>query len=349
MHIHRKLPKKTQRHEECEATSASSSQQQQPVANKPRNFFITEATKPVQFEFTGRYRIHHAVRVQQTADDETWPGGALWDAGWCLTQFIAAAALGTNTTGGPVTTHTSTYTSPSKVEWKRTATTQLPKRVMEALSIHPISECSVILELGCGVGLTGLVAAAALQAKTTILTDLDVVIRNVTLPNVLLNTEVESKKSARRIINKGKGEVIAMPLCWGDTEDAKRLRAFLDGLGQTERNINKQTHKPRSAMPSLVLIGDVAYQHTPGAPSHFEALVSTLKTFVDHNTIVIFATRVRMPASIDLLELLLEHYYEVVQPSLSAEEIEYNVFGNVKHNLSLHFLKLDQGKPTIKN
>jgi hypothetical protein len=97
-------------------------------------------------------------------------------------------------------------------------------------------------------------------------------------------------------------------------------------------------------MPSLILIGDVAYQHTPGAPSHFEALVSTLRKFVDHDTIILFATRVRMPASIDLLELLLEHFWEVVQPSLSAEEIEYKVFGNVKHNLNLHFLKLKPEK-----
>ena len=67
----------------------------------------------------------------------------------------------------------------------------------------------------------------------------------------------------------------------------------------------------------------MAYQHKPGAPSHFEILLSTLLKFATKpNTTIVFGTRMRMPASIDLLEMLREHFDEVVNPPVEAQELD---------------------------
>jgi len=67
----------------------------------------------------------------------------------------------------------------------------------------------------------------------------------------------------------------------------------------------------------------VAYQHKPGHPSHFHALLSTLLKFTTSaETVVIFGTRMRMPASHDLLMMIREHFDEVVDPPVEAHEID---------------------------
>jgi hypothetical protein len=55
--------------------------------NRPRNHLITDATHPVGFTFT-RFGSKHTVTVQQTAAEDTWPGGALWDLGVLLSQVL---------------------------------------------------------------------------------------------------------------------------------------------------------------------------------------------------------------------------------------------------------------------
>ena len=241
----------------------------------------------------------------------------------------------------------------------------VPFRVTEALRHHHprlLDGGALILELGCGVGLSGLVAAAALQAKAVVLTDLKVVIDKITQPNVVLNT-VEKKKTKHgggvRMIQNS--QVRAEALRWGDTQDEQAVATILESLAgqqQQQATIKRKSRKKkgvanapripqsssagdrRRGTPDLVLIGDVAYQHEPGAPSHFDALVSTLLRFVDdEHTLVWFGTRIRMPASVDLLQMLLVHFESVVEPAVTADEIEPNAFANVKHNMSVHFLR----------
>lgn len=340
--------------------------------NKPRNLMVTDATAPLQFAWTGKYRIHHCLTIEQTADQETWPGGAAWDCGWCLAQLLVGIAATTSLAS--ITTHLQKSTH---------RTIHLPTRVLAEQSRLTVRNASplLILELGCGVGLTGLVAAAALHAEAVVLTDLPIVIERVTQPNVLLNTTLEKKTNKqqvagagtrcgtntqqhqRRIINKGHSQVIATPLCWGNPEDEQAVASVLRGLDQTTTSSHqhslkgkgrkkKRTHTNTSestlpsnirtpGTPDLILIGDVAYQHEPGAPSHFDALVSTLLKFaVDDHTLVLFGTRIRMPASVDLTELLLEHFDSVVEPPISANEIEQTAFCSVKqNNMCLYFLR----------
>ena len=151
-----------------------------------------------------------------------------------------------NSNYGKAVTTTSTTTTTfdaerdgGKARHCHTTTFQLPSRVRQALSDrsknHNNSSFKVILELGCGVGLTGLVAAAAFcsDARATILTDLSCVVDRVTKPNVLQNTvpASSSKNSANatRIISKNGagGVVVAMPLCWGDVEDENAVERFM--------------------------------------------------------------------------------------------------------------------------
>ena len=47
-----------------------------------------------------------------------------------------------------------------------------------------------------------------------------------------------------------------------------------------------------------------------------------------------------MPASNDLLQLFLQDLEEVVVPPLAADEIDPASFGKVKHNMSIHFMRL---------
>ena len=125
--------------------------------------------------------------VDQTTEEETWPGGALWDIGVLLSKLLVAIS------------------SSSSCSEKDVPST---KRLKSCGIISPRWKNSSILELGCGVGLTGLVGAA-LGAKLTMLTDLSVVVEKVTRPNL------EKNKSSFRSGQK----IMALPLCWGDEED----------------------------------------------------------------------------------------------------------------------------------
>jgi predicted nicotinamide N-methyase len=193
------------------------------------------------------------------------------------------------------------------------------------------------------------------------LTDLAVVIERVTGINVQLNTIAGGSAISNAIvrprrINKGNGTVVAIPLCWGNEEDEVAVTALLESLataaapakGKFRRKKKGSAPEPgtiaqealsrQPGVPDLVLIGDVAYQHKPGAPSHFDILMSTLLKFVDDHTIVMFGTRIRMAASNDLLDIFLEHFDEIVTPALRANEIDA-AFAGVKHNMTIHFLQ----------
>ena len=45
--------------------------------NKPRNHLITDATSPYTFSYM-QYGQRKSITVNQTPEEETWPGGALW-------------------------------------------------------------------------------------------------------------------------------------------------------------------------------------------------------------------------------------------------------------------------------
>jgi hypothetical protein len=81
---------------------------------------------------------------------------------------------------------------------------------------------------------------------------------------------------------------------------------------QYSSNNNKSTTTPRSQRkqkrsnelltdqndvlgyhPDLIIIGDVAYQQKPGAPSHFDVLLSTVLKFAGNKTRIVFGTRMR--------------------------------------------------------
>jgi Lysine methyltransferase len=248
-----------------------------------------------------------------------------------------------------------------------------------------------VLELGCGVGLTGMVASVSLGATLTLLTDLAVVVDKVTQPNLQRNVKV-----LRQHTRGGGGIVKAVPLCWGCERDEASVRQMLRQLDPEATSVDAETaagdatidssHRPTKAggpalpsdgtnrprahypttpprrrrlpgMPDWILVGDVAYQHRPGAPSHFDALLSTLLSFTDASSssashvtdgepalhpsspIVVFATRIRMPASVDLLEMLRQHFDEIVDPPIRADEVDPDAFRDLKHNMTIHFLR----------
>lgn len=284
--------------------------------NKPRNHLIVDASTPFTFKYR-QYGDLKSVTVNQRPDEDTWPGGALWDIGVLLAKLLVMAA----TPSVPVA---------SKQMLRQEDIVNVPRA--RSPGIWPISwkDCT-ILELGCGVGLTGLVGAL-LGAKLTILTDLDIVVEKVTKPNVELNKKSFSKSQ----------KVIAATLSWGDEENEMQIRRLLEEtklicpLSTTPKAIRpkKKIHHKGSVKsdmaqmmietsdPSIILIGDVAYQHKPGAPSHFDRLMSTLLLFATtRNTLVLFGTRMRMPASADLLEMFREHFDELIEP-VEADEID---------------------------
>ena len=213
-----------------------------------------------------------------------------------------------------------------------------------------IKDCK-ILELGCGVGLTGLVAAS-LGAKLTLLTDLNVVVERVTEQNVVLN---------RKAFGIGQA-LFAVPLCWGSREDESICKNILGeyaskntigrrGKKSKKKNVSKATHEMKStesigADPDIIIVGDVAYQHKPGAPSHFDILIETLLNFASNrDTLVIFGTRMRMPASSDLLDMFYEHFDEVVEPPVKASELDDGFHEkNLGKNsmITVHFFKRKQ-------
>ncbi len=292
------------------------------TTNKPRNHVVQDATSQFTFTFK-QFGSQKSISVDQTADEDTWPGGALWDIGVLLAKVL-------------VMVNTPPPSSSSASNKKQ----ELYVPRLRTPGIWPTSwkDCT-ILELGCGVGLTGLVGAA-LGAKLTLLTDLDVVVEKVTKKNVELN-----KGS---FVGMGQ-KVLAVPLAWGNENDETACRKILEdvksssssnssasrrkvkkGKGKTKTGnpsqkegiLDVSTNTNTTTDPSIILIGDVAYQHKPGAPSHFDILISTLLKFTTTpSTVVVFGTRMRMPASADLLEMFREHFEERIEP-VGAHEID---------------------------
>lgn len=305
-------------------------------ANRPRNLLVKDANHPFQLALKTNYDIVR-LTVHQTPNDETWPGGALWDAGLLLARIVAAmggirevTTVLTDEKG--VTRHQTTRPVDAELDWR------------EKVSFD------TVLELGCGVGLTGLAAAVALAPKLVLLTDLAVVVDQVTTRNVVQNT---TERAKQRFMGPTKStRVVPVPLSWGDAAEEDHVKGI---LWEHRATVTQSTHRRRKTRKKgkdhieippercdhavdLVLIGDVAYQQRPGAPSHFDIFLSTLLQFVDEHTLVLFGTRIRMAASMDLLDMLHEHFCPVREP-LSAEDIEPSV-AEVKHNMSFHFLKL---------
>jgi hypothetical protein len=323
---------------------------QSSAPNRPRNLLITDATQPFTFSFQGRFALYKSILIHQTAAEETWPGGALWDLGVLLAEVLVALSAAKKSVHVTLTTST----EPNKTRGINRSI-DLPGRVwcgriMDRLK--NIETNGIILELGAGVGLTGLVASSTFNAKLTVITDLEVVVDKVTTPNLAFNSTAMST-SKLRVINKGTGQVVAMPLCWGNLDDEAKVADTLrssDLLAKAsvsskrkskpiKQDLGQEDQAQMLGMPSLVLIGDVAYQHRPGAPSHFEALLSTLLKFTGPQTLVLFGTRMRMPASNDLLNAFLDHFDELVEPPLVADELDSS-FAGLKHNMSIHFLQL---------
>ncbi|KAL3902476.1 MAG: hypothetical protein SGILL_010809, partial [Bacillariaceae sp.] len=112
---------------------------------------------------------------------------------------------------------------------------------------------------------------------------------------------------------------------------------------KSRRKSKKGTKLPPKDLrqPDMIIIGDVAYQHKPGAPSHFDVLLSTLLKFLGPHTLVIFGTRMRMPASSDLLDIFHEHMEEVANPPIRADEID-PTFAQFKHQITIHVLRKRQ-------
>jgi predicted nicotinamide N-methyase len=261
--------------------------------------------------------------VYQTPDEDVWPGGALWDLGVLLAQVLVKMTRGATLSSNK--------------------TTGVPTRLLQAIPDFSWKDMRV-LELGCGVGLTGLVASA-LGSRVTLLTDLQVVIDKVVQRNVDFNTLPGPNKLCGYRSTRNGGRVVAMPLSWGNMDDEDDVKATFEKSTQKHATKRKQKscNASRKGIPDLILIGDVAYQHKPGAPSHFEALLSTLLKFMDDKTLVLFGTRMRMPASADLLEMFRQHMEELVIPPIEAHEVDSSFGENQlgrKHNMTIHVLKL---------
>lgn len=308
-------------------TMTDGAEEPAPATNRPRNHLVTDATKPFQFTFN-QYGKPASIVVDQTAEEETWPGGALWDIGVLLSHVFAGLA-------GSI--------SPRCCD-------KLPSRLLAAF---PTTKDLSVLELGCGVGLTGIVAAAVLGTQLTILTDLKVVVDKVTEPNMVKNTtEAANIKQPYRITTMGKrGRVIAMPLCWACEKDEEAVEETLVALSRPQPGPRKKKRGGKDfpptkdpSKPDIIVIGDVAYQHRPGAPSHFDALLSTVLRFLGPQTLVIFGTRMRMPASRDLLDMFSVHMEETMNPPVAADEIDPS-FGKFKHQITVHVFKKRQKQP----
>jgi predicted nicotinamide N-methyase len=320
----------------------------QKVTNKPNNHIVKDATTPYTFEYI-QYGIKKTITVHQTAKEETWPGGALWDIGILLAKVLVMV----NKPPPPSSSYSAV--SPREKREKYVSRIRSP-------GIWPSSwKDATILELGCGVGLTGLVGAQ-LGAKLTVLTDLDIVIDSITTHNLEIN-----KKEF------GKGQtVVAVPLCWGREGDESSCRelfqssfattsiASRNGASQRKKARNKNGSHNNSIVsqeptqvsdPNIIIIGDVAYQHKPGAPSHFDALLSTVLKFTStRKTLVMFGTRMRMPASADLLDMLRDHFEEIVEP-VEAHEIDESFHSSSlgrNSMITVHFFKRKL-LPSVKN
>ena len=378
--------------------------------NKPRNHLILDATKPFLFTYK-RFGVASTLITHQTAAEDTWPGGALWDLGVVLAEVIirwtrgascrgiqAAVAGGAgatkNITGG--NSATNKLRSGGKKDAAKSKTNVNASTRARPTALSPgmlallrygdtiVWKETTVLELGCGVGLTGLVAAH-MGAKLTILTDLKVVVEKVTETNIQANSDPGPNKLCGYRTTRTGGKVLSAPLCWGDKDDEQAVESLLQRFGTgapggstAARPKRKQQRKPTNSLtgkgnnnddndnnssssnnktadnnqqqryPDLILIGDVAYQHRPGAPSHFEALISTLMKFVGPNTFVLFGTRMRMPASRDLLDMFREQLDEVaVVEAHEIDESFASLENNRKHNMSIHLFRWQQPNDNV--
>jgi len=309
------------------------------ASNKPNNHIVKDATRPYTFQYT-QYGVQKTITVNQTAQEETWPGGALWDIGVLLAKILVMVNK-----------------PPPNASLKGMGEKYVSR--IAAPGIWPTTSWkdTTILELGCGVGLTGMVGAQ-LGAKLTVLTDLDVVIDRVTKPNLELN---------KKCFGKGQN-IFAMPLCWGTENDEVCCREVFQSMVAKNNNDSRGIQKKEKIRkkgagqntmhntdtgtdmqdlsnvsdPKIIIIGDVAYQHKPGAPSHFEALISTvLKFCTTRETLVVFGTRMRMPASADLLDMFRQYLEEIVEP-VEAQEIDDSFHcSSLGRNsmITIHFFK----------
>ena len=301
-------------------------------------------------------RIHIKTKLCLVIAKKQLAGGALWDVGVLMAKLLVMV------------------TSPPPPPNSREP--YIPRLVAPGVW-GPVSwRERRVLELGCGVGLTGLVAGAV-GARAVLLTDLKVVIDGITQRNVEKNSHLGGNGGAK---------ISAMPLCWGNADDEAAAAQELDRLappllyekaGGRKKKKKKSKSKvinqesdtactgnltqssststrqgvpdiTRQGIPDILLISDVAYQHRPGAISHFDILMSTVLRFTDSQTLVVFGTRMRMPASADLLEMFRKHFDEIVEP-IEAHEIDKS-FSSAnlgrKHNITIHLLrrKNDEGR-----
>jgi Lysine methyltransferase len=475
------------------ATGASKKNDTNRITSVPQNV-TNKNVSSSSTTFRAATTASGSILIHQSNQEETWPGGAIWDISWCMAQLIigmihdassSVATLSSSTTtkrpgsssSATTTTTTTTFyndisimTNPSSLVKPQELsqyiqnTIHIPSRLFEMLQNknqepsvmalttllgnhhikqqhkHHLSkqtksvnnrssnrndktnnESIIVLELGCGTGLTGIVmAAAASLASTTctvILTDLDVVIQNVTLPNVQRNIKSIKhnvmktmfplcqndfpSKTETNIVNEGTatadtapkqqlplniytiknnnssssgngGCLIATPLCWGDHDDMNVVQSMIRYLQspQPQQNNNTSinithdsatTHDTENndgcyacssnndGIPHILIIGDVAYQHKPGAISHFDILLETILHFTKGDrTLIIFGLRIRMNASMDLYEMLLQYFVDIIEPivpnEIDPERFPMNHSSHKKtmNTMTIHFMKRKQ-------
>jgi hypothetical protein len=396
-----------------------------------KNVIIPNAITPIRLEWSAASKNKskksktNSILVYQSSNEDTWPGGAVWDLGWCLSQLLislsslieslsiqpASIAVSNTTTINAVTPiNTVTILSDSaSTEHQQQClkhTMTLPNRYEIAFMKEPIfllqhhqrvdqydllnhgiprkhqqlpskNHHRIVLELGCGVGLTGLVCSAAFHDTTVILTDLPMVIDQITIPNVQRNAKTTIKTTINvHLTAKDQGNhsvdsmdavpnqdtqpsihvpmhiytisqqqgsrAVAMPLSWGNHHDEQVVQEVIRNLIRNNVNNDDTINccTTDQYKPDWIIIADVAYQHKPGALSHFDALLHTILHFASNETLIIFGLRVRMSASIDLYNMLLEHFGEIVSDPITAQEIDPIRFQHVKPNtMSMHFMK----------